>query len=462
MKDRTGNARGAGDAGGSEGLKARPRVVIVGGGFGGLEAARRLARAPCEVVLIDRRNHHVFQPLLYQVATAALSPADIAAPIRSVLRRQENARVVLGEVSAVDLDRRRVVVEGSETFEYDWLLLAAGVTHTYFGKPGWSERAPGLKTIEDALEIRRRVLLAFEQAELEDDPEARKAKLTFVVVGGGPTGVEMAGALREIAAQTIPDDFRRVDTSTARVILLEGEDRLLPAMSEAAGRGALHHLEAMGVEVRLGTYLTDLDEETVLLGDERLAAANVIWAAGVEAGPLSGSLGVRLDGSGRVEVEPDCSLPGHPEVFVVGDLAAIQDPRTGQPVPGVAQGALQMGRHVAGIIRSEIGRAPPGSRVAAIPGARPPFRYRDKGNMATIGRARAVADLGGRTYSGFFAWFLWSAIHVAFLIGFRNRILVMVNWAWQWLVQARGARLITGASGVPPPTAAGNAGEGAG
>jgi NADH dehydrogenase len=431
--------------------------VIVGGRFGGLETARGLAGAPCDVVLIDRRNHHVFQPLLYQVATAALSPADIAAPIRSVLRRQDNARVVLGEVTGVDLGHRRVAVAGGDTFGYDWLVLAPGVTHTYFGNPAWAERAPGLKSIEDALEIRRRVLLAFEEAELEDDPEARRAKLTFVVVGGGPTGVEMAGALREIAAQTIPDDFRRVDTSTARVILLEGEDRLLPGMSEMAGRGALHHLEAMGVEVRLGTYLTDLDDETVLLGDERLAAANVIWAAGVKAGSLSGTLGVDLDGSGRVKVEPDCSVPGHPRAFVLGDLAAIQDPRTGQAVPGVAQGALQMGRHVARIIREEIENA-----SAATSAHRPPFRYRDKGNMATVGRARAVADLGGRTYSGFFAWILWSAIHVAFLIGFRNRILVMVNWAWQWLVQARGARLITGAPGDRPPRSSGNAEEGPG
>ncbi len=433
-----------------------PRIVIVGGGFGGLETARGLGGQPCEVVLLDRRNHHVFQPLLYQVATAALSPADIAAPIRSVLRKQENARVILGEAESIDLEGRQVVLRDGGAIPYDRLVLAAGVTHTYFGHPEWASRAPGLKTIEDALEIRRRVLMAFEEAELEDDPEARRAKLTFVVVGGGPTGVEMAGALREIAAQTIPADFRRVDTSTARIILLEGESRVLPGMSEEASAGALRHLEEMGVEVRLETYLTDLDEERVTLGEERLAAANVIWAAGVRAGSLAESLGVERDGAGRIRVEPDCSIPGHPEAFVVGDLAAIADPETGAPVPGVAQGAIQMGRHVAGILRAELKRG----GEPASPSDRPPFRYRDKGNMATVGRARAVADLGGRTYSGFLAWFLWSAIHVAFLIGFRNRILVMVNWAWQWLVQARGARLITGAPGAAPPTAAGNVGEG--
>lgn len=319
-------------------------------------------------------------------------------------------------------------------------MLAAGATHAYFGNDQWADRAPGLKTVDDALEIRRRILLAFEAAELEEDREARRAQLTFVVVGAGPTGVEMAGALREIAAQTIPDDFRRVDTATARILLVEGQDRVLPAMSERASRKALASLERLGVDVRLNTYVTRIDDEDVWAGDERIPAANVIWAAGVQAAPFVGEIGVPLDPQGRVLVQPDCSVPGHPEVFAVGDLAYLADPITGSPVPGVAQGALQMGAFVGDVIANEIE-----SRGAA---GRSQFRYRDKGSMATIGRARAVADIGARTYSGFPAWILWSLIHVAFLIGFRNKLLVMVNWAWQWLVQARGARLITGSPPV--------------
>ena len=408
--------------------------MVVGAGFGGLRVASALARSPCDVVLIDRRNHHVFQPLLYQVATAALSPADIAAPIRSIVRRHKNVQVVLGTVTGVDLAQRTVHM-GKERVSYDWLVLAAGATHAYFGNPEWEAVAPGLKTIDDALDIRRNVLLAFEEAELEDDPEARRAKLTFVVVGGGPTGVEMAGALREIAAETIPDDFRRVDTTTTRVFLLEGGPRLLGSMSEESSRRALDALRRMGVEVRLDTFVTDVDADAVWAGDERLEAATVIWAAGVQGAAFVESAGTSLDGQGRTQVLPDCSLPGHPEVFAVGDLAAQVDARTGQEVPGVAQGAIQMGEFVGRIIRDEIsGRT----------GERPAFTYKDKGSMATIGRARAVADLGGRTFSGFPAWLLWCLIHITFLIGFRNRLLVMVNWAWQWVVQARGARLITG------------------
>jgi NADH dehydrogenase len=347
---------------------------------------------------------------------------------------------VLGEVTGIDLPGRAVRI-GREAIAFDWLVIAAGATHAYFGNEQWRTLAPGLKTIDDALEIRRNVLLAFEEAELEDDPDARRAKLTFVVVGGGATGVEMAGALREIAAETIPDDFRRVDTTTARILLLEGGVRLLSSMSEESSARALDALERMGVEVRLDTFVTAVEEGQVWVGDHRVPAANVIWAAGVQASPIVADLGVDLDRQGRVRVEPDCSVPGHPRVFAVGDVAAQVDATTGSAVPGVAQGAIQMGRFVGSIVREEL-RRPEAAR------ARPAFRYVNKGDMATIGRARAVADLGGRTFGGFFAWMLWSLIHVAFLIGFRNKLLVMVNWAWQWLVQARGARLITGSPPV--------------
>lgn len=418
-------------------MNRRPRVVVVGAGFGGLEVVRRLAKVECDVLLLDRRNHHLFQPLLYQVATAALSPADIAEPVRAIVRKQANVQVLLQEVTAVSLEARTLQV-GAEEVAYDCLVLAAGATTAYFGNDEWARRAPGLKTIDDAIEIRRRVLMAFEEAELEKNEEARRAKLTFVVIGGGPTGVEMAGALREIAAMSIPDDFRRVDTTTARVYLLEGGPRLLPTMSEDASRSALKQLKSLGVEVGLDTMVTAVDEGMVWVGDQSVAAENVIWAAGVEASHLTRSLGVELDRQGRIVVEPDCSVPGHPNVFAVGDLAAQVDAATKEPVPGVAQGAIQMGTFVGDIIAGEIS--------SPTPARRPSFRYRNKGEMATIGRARAVADVGGRTFSGLFAWLLWSAVHVAFLVGFRNKLLVMVHWAWQWLIQSRGARLITGGS----------------
>jgi len=414
----------------------QPRVVVVGAGFGGLRVVRGLRNTPCRVTLIDRRNHHTFQPLLYQVATAVLSPADIAAPIRTIFRRQENVRVLLGEATRIDLAARAVEVCG-EPVRYDWLVLATGVTHAYYGHEEWAPLAPGLKTVEDALEIRRRMLLAFEAAEQEEDPEVRSSKLTFVIVGGGPTGVEMAGALREIASRTVAADYRSVDTTTARVVVAEGRERLLPTMSPAASRKALHALREMGVEVKLETFVTEVEEGGVRLGEERLPAANVIWAAGVRGSPLARTLaGVPLDPSGRVRVERDCSLPGRPEVFVIGDLAAQVDAGTGRPVPGVAQGAIQMGGFVARVIADSIARG------EALP-VRRPFHFRDKGVLATIGRARAVADLGGQTWSGLPAWVLWSLVHISFLIGFRNRILVMVNWAWQWLFHTRGARLIT-------------------
>lgn len=417
-----------------------PRVVCVGAGFGGISLVRALRNAPCDVLLFDRQNHHLFQPLLYQVATAALSPADIAQPIRTILRRQKNLQIVMGEVTGIDLDRKVIRVRDDEV-AYDWLVVAAGATHAYFGHDDWAPHAPGLKTLDDALEVRRRILSAFEAAELEDDPEARRAKLTFVVVGAGPTGVEMAGALREIAARTIPKDFRRVDTATARVILLEGQEAVLPGMSRRASESARRHLENLGVEVRTGAFVTGVDEQSVMVGEERVEAENVIWAAGVQGAALARTLGVELDRQGRVKVEDDCSVPGHPSAFVIGDLAHLKDPATGRPVPGVAQGALQMGRFVGGVIRDAM-------ESRGIPRIRRPFHYVDKGVMATIGKARAVAEFGEITLSGFFAWILWSTVHVLYLVGFRNRLLVMVNWAWQWMVNTRGARLITGSPRV--------------
>ena len=425
----------------------RPCVLVVGGGFGGLRVAQALADAPVDVLLVDRRNHHLFQPLLYQVATAGLSPADIARPIRSVLRGQDNATVLLDTVESIDLAGRRVVLTGQGELAFDWLVLAAGAGHAYFGHDDWAEHAPGLKTVEDALDIRRRVLLAYEAAEYEDDPDQRRQRLTFVVVGGGPTGVEMAGALREVASESIPADFRRVDTTTARVIVVEGAARLLPTMSEKASAIALESLRKMGVEVRLNTFVTHIDAEGVHLGEEQLAASNVIWAAGVKASSLGGTLGVSLDRAGRVVVEPDCSVPGHPQVFVIGDMAAQMDANTNTPVPGVAQGALQMGDFVAAIVSDSVrGKSRP----------RGAFGYRDKGSLATIGRAKAVADVFGTTLGGLTAWLLWSGVHVAFLVGFRNKVFVMLSWAWSYIRNARGARLITG----PPPKAPRGLGSG--
>lgn len=424
----------------------RPRVVIVGGGFGGLAAAQALKRAPVDVLLIDRRNHHLFQPLLYQVATAALSPADIAAPIRKVLRRQRNAEVLLAEVTGIDTAARTVFV-GSHSLPYDYLILAAGATHSYFNHPEWEQHAPGLKTIEDATEIRRRFLLAFESAEVEADAEARRAALTFVIVGGGPTGVELAGAIAEIARSVIPQDFRRVDTRTARVVLVEALPRILPAMPEKCSTDAKKQLEELGVEVLLNTRVTRVDESGVVAGDRGeviLPARNVFWAAGVKASPLGALLGAECDRAGRVVVQPDLSVPRHPEVFVVGDMAAVHDPRTGALVPGVAQGALQGGRHAARIIAAEVEAKQRGHEAPA----RPAFVYVDKGNMATIGRYRAVADIAGRRLRGLIAWVIWSTVHVLFLINFRSRLAVMLSWVWTYLFFDRGARLITGNSNL--------------
>ena len=408
----------------------RHRVVIVGGGFGGLYAAKALRDADVDVVLLDRRNHHVFQPLLYQVATAALNPADIATPIRKILRNQENVEVVLAEVHGVDAAGKKVLVDGGAV-PYDTLILAAGATHSYFGKDQWAPLAPGLKSIEDALEIRRRVLLAYEAAELTDDPKLRQAWLTFIVVGAGPTGVEMAGALKEIATHALRPDFRNMDPANARVLLVEGTDRVLPPYVPELSAEAERELTALGVEVKKKALVTNIDENGVWIGDERIEAKTVLWAAGVQASPLARSLGVPLDRAGRVIVEPDLTIREYPDIFVIGDLAAAKS--DGKPVPGVAGAAVQEGRHTAKNIRR---------RLAGKP--LEPFHYVDKGSLATIGRAAAVADFGTIKMHGFVAWLAWLFIHVFLLIGFRNRFLVVFQWAWSYFTYERGARLITG------------------
>jgi NADH dehydrogenase len=416
---------------------ARPRVVIVGGGFGGLYAARALRRAPVEVILIDRRNHHLFQPLLYQVATAALNPSDIAVPIRSILRRQKNATVLLGEARSVDIGARRLVLD-TGPLPYDYLILATGVTHSYFGREDWAPYAPGLKSIEDAIEIRRRVLLAFESAEREPDDARRRQWMTFVIVGGGPTGVELAGALAEIARHTLARDFRRIDPSQARVVLVEGLDRVLPPYPPVLSEKAKLQLERLGVEVRTGARVTSIDELGLSIGEERLATRTVLWAAGVSASPIARSLGVPLDRSGRVRVTPELTVPGHPELFVVGDLA---DAREGEvSIPGVAPAAIQMGGYAAeAIVRT----------LEGLP--RNPFHFHNRGLIATIGRGAAVAAFPKWRASGLLAWWAWLVVHIYFLIGFRNRLFVLLGWAWAYLTWSRGARLITGDDLPPRP-----------
>jgi NADH dehydrogenase len=423
------------------GAKRLPRVVIVGGGFAGLNAAMALKGARADVTLIDRRNFHLFQPLLYQVATAGLSPADIASPLRHVLRKQKNCRVVLAEPRAVDLAKRHVQFEDGVVIEYDWLVLAAGATHSYFGHDEWEQIAPGLKTVEDATEIRRRILLAFESAEYEGSEEARRAALTFAIVGGGATGVEMAGSIMEIAAKTVVQDFRNIDTKTTRVILFDGNDRLLPAFSPESSVRAKRTLEKMGVEVRLKAFVTNVTRDGIFVGDEFVAARSVLWAAGVRANPIGASLGVPLEKSGQVKVGPDLTVPGQPRVFVVGDMASVAS--GGKHVPGVAPAAIQMGRYVGRLIRSEIGSAQPNT-----PTSRKPFVYWDKGSLATIGKAKAVAEIAGFKFSGYFAWLIWSLVHIMFLISFRNRLIVMFNWAWGWFFFSKSARLITGDSNM--------------
>ena len=405
---------------------------MIGGGFGGLKAAECLARLPVQITLVDRRNHHTFQPLLYQVATAGLSPAEIAAPIREILARQENIEVLLGEVVGFDLDRRVVKLHGFE-LPYDYLVVAAGVSHAYFGHDDWAIFAPGLKTIEDALEIRRRVLLAFEMAERHAATTGDQSPLTFVVVGGGPTGVELAGTLAEIARKSLAEDFRHIDPKKTRIVLLEAGSSVLSAYPPDLRESAKRQLERLGVEVRLNSAVSDVRLGEIQVGGQEMHATLVLWAAGVSASPLGFALGGPVDRAGRVLVEPDLSLPAHPEVFVIGDLASLKQ-QDGTQLPGVAPVAMQEGRYVAKQIAADLAGNP-----------RVPFRYVDKGSLATIGRAAAVAQFGKLHISGYLAWLSWLFIHIFFLIGFRNRILVMIQWAWSYFTYDRSARLITGA-----------------
>ena len=409
-----------------------PHVVIVGGGFAGLWATRALANAPVRITLLDRGNHHLFQPLLYQVATAGLSAPDIAAPLRHILRRQRNATVLMGEAAAVDAAGKRITLADGGTLDYDFALLATGATHAYFGHDEWAPHAPGLKTLDDALHIRRRILSAFERAEAEDDPAVRRALLTFAIIGGGPTGVELAGTLVEIARHTLRHEFRRIEPGDARVLLLEAGPRVLATFPESLSARASRQLERLGVEVHCGRPVSAIDAQGVSLGDERIAARTVLWAAGVAASPLARTLGVPLDRAGRVPLQPDLAVDGAPGVFVAGDLASVQR-ADGRPVPGVAPAAKQMGRHVAMAIRA---------RLAGKPS--PPFRYRDFGNLATIGRMAAVVHLGRLRLSGALAWWFWLTAHIFFLIGFRNRLSVMLSWTWAYWSYQRAARIILG------------------
>lgn len=412
----------------------RARVIIIGGGFGGIAAAQRLRREPVDLLLIDRHNHYVFQPLLYQVASATLAPSDVAVPIRWYLRNQSNTRVLLAEVTGVNLEHQTVELDHGERGEpFDYLVVAAGSRHSYFAHPEWERYAPGLKSLSDALTIRDRFLTAFEEAERSDDPEIRRAWQTLVIVGGGPTGAELAGVMATIAHHALRRDFRRIDTAETRVILVEGGPRLLASMPEELSARALGDLQEMGVEVRLGQHVSHLGPDEVMVGDEVIKTQTVFWAAGNQASPLGGMLGAATDRAGRVLVEPDLSIKGYASVFVVGDMAVTRQP-DGQPVPGVAQGAIQGGRCAAeNIVRTIRGQ----SRLA--------FRYQNRGDMATLGRHRAVADLpGGLRFGGWVAWFLWLFLHIGYLAGFRNRLVVLVQWAWEYLTWQRGVRLILG------------------
>jgi NADH dehydrogenase len=415
-----------------------PHVVILGGGFGGLYAAKGLAHAPVRVTLVDRRNHHLFQPMLYQVATAALNPSDIASPIRSVLRRQKNTEVLLAEASAVEVQQRKVRFTDGGCLEYDYLVVATGAHHSYFGRDEWAELAPGLKSLEDALEIRRRVLLAFELAEREPDIVRRHAYLTFVVVGGGPTGVETAGAVAEIRRYALRRDFRHIDPGEATVMLLEGGPRLLPTYPPELSEKAKRDLRRLGVEVRTETLVTDLQPGSVHAAGWTIPAQTVIWAAGNTASPLLKSLEAPLDRMGRVMVERDCTIPGHPEVFVLGDAAAFPAPEGGT-LPGICPVAIQMGQYTARTITATLAGKP-----------RRPFEYWDKGQLAVVGRGRAVADIGKFHFSGFVAWLTWIFVHIFFLIGFRNRVLVLIQWAWSYFTYGVGARIISEEIRSPP------------
>ena len=417
-------------------IEHKPRVVIVGAGFGGLQAARKLARLPVQVTLIDRRNHHTFQPLLYQVATAGISPGEIAAPIRWIVRGQRNIEVLLGEVQDVDPVNRRVKLTDAE-LAYDYLVVAAGASHAYFGHDEWEPWAPGLKTIEDALEIRRRVLLAFELAERQAAEGEAAMPLNFAIVGGGPTGVELAGTLAEISRQALANEFHSIDPKTTRIILLEGGPRLLPAYAEDLSRSAEEQLQHLGVEVHTSAMVTKVEAAGVWMGERCLPAAVILWAAGVAASPLGKKLGVPTDRAGRVLVNPDLSLPGHPEIFVIGDLAALKDEQ-GKMLPGVAPVALQEGKAVARNIARDVQGDP-----------RKNFHYFDKGSLATIGRSAGIAQFGKIHISGFIAWLSWLFVHIFFLIGFRNRVIVLIQWAWSYFTYERGARLITGDQRLP-------------
>jgi NADH:ubiquinone reductase (H+-translocating) len=419
--------------------KEQAHVVILGGGFGGLAAARSLNVPGVRITLIDKSNHHLFQPLLYQVATAALAAPDVSAPIRQLLWRQHNVTVLMGAVQRIEVEKKRILLEGRH-IEYDYLILATGMTHAYFGNDKWSAFAPGLKTVGDALDIRRRILRAFESAELETAPADQRAWTTFVVIGGGPTGVELAGALAEIAGRTLARDFRRFDPRTTRVILIEAGPRVLPTFSEELSRKAHQQLQGLGIEVRTGTRVTDIGEDFVELGEEYITTRTVLWAAGVRANPLAAHLGVPLDRAGRVWVEDDLSTPDRREVFVVGDL--IAKTQNGTPLPGVAQLAIQSGRHAAKNIRFSIAGRP---RLA--------FRYVDKGSMATIGRNRAVAQIGGFKTSGIVAWWLWLTVHLLSLVGFRSRISVLMEWAFAYFTWQRRSRVILEVPSAPAPAA---------
>lgn len=410
---------------------ALPHVVIIGGGFAGLWAARALADAPVRITLLDRGNYHLFQPLLYQVATAGLSAPDIAGPLRHILRKQDNVTVLMEEVSALDPVSRQVTISDGRVIDFDYALLATGATHAYFGHDDWAEYAPGLKSLDDALDIRRRILSAFERAEASDDEEERKALLTFAIVGGGPTGVELAGTMAEIARHTLSHEFRHINPAHSRVLLLEAGPRVLPSFDADLSEKARLQLEHLGVEVLTGALVDEIDGKGLRIGKRRIAARTVLWAAGVAASPLARTLGVPLDRAGRVSVESDLAVPGYPHIFVAGDLAAVQS--DGRPVPGVAPAAKQMGRHVAATIRT---------RIAGKPATH--FRYRDFGNLATIGRMAAVVQIGRWKLSGALAWWFWLWAHVFFLIGFRNRLVVMLNWTWAYWTYQRAARIILG------------------
>ncbi|HJT61752.1 MAG TPA: NAD(P)/FAD-dependent oxidoreductase [Burkholderiales bacterium] len=414
-------------------MTSSPRVLILGCGFGGLWAAQALRKAPVQVTVLDRTNHHLFSPLLYQVATAGLSAPSVAGPIRHILADQRNTTVLMGEARSIDVDKKSVLLEDGSRIAYDYLIVATGSTHSYFGHDEWAPLAPGLKTLEDALEIRRRVLLAFERAEREADPAKRAAWLTFAVIGAGATGVELAGTFAEIARHTLRGEFRRIDPHSARVVLVEGTDRVLPVYPPDLSRKAQLQLERLGVTVWVNRRVTQVDETGIAMGDERLSCKTVIWAAGVAASPLGASLGAPLDRAGRVRVEPDLTVPGHPEIYVAGDLAAIEG------VPGIAPAAKQMGRHA--------GR----NLILFLKNKKTiPFRYRDYGQLATIGRNAAVAVMGKLKLSGFPAWLVWLVAHIYFLINFRNRVIVLIDWGWAYLTYQRSARIIFKNSGTEP------------